>query len=43
MKRIIPLNKEQIALVEENLSVIDTVIFSRIIIDKKKFLYIELF
>ena len=28
MKRIIPLNKEQIALVEENLSVIDTVIFS---------------
>ena len=37
MKRIIPLSKEQIALVEENLSVIDTVIFSRIIIDKKKF------
>lgn len=33
MKRIIPLNEKQIALVEENISVIKTVICSRIIID----------
>lgn len=37
MKRIIPLSREQIALVEQNISIINTVIFSRIIIDKSKF------
>lgn len=37
MKRIIPLNEKQIALVEENISVIKTVICSRIIIDKNIF------
>lgn len=37
MKRIIPLNEKQIALVEDNISVIKTVICSRIIIDKNIF------
>lgn len=37
MKRIIPLNEKQIALAEENISVIKTVICSRIIIDKNIF------
>lgn len=37
MKRIIPLSEKQIALVEENISVIKTVICSRIIIDKNIF------
>lgn len=33
MSKIIPLTKEQVALVEQNVSVIDTVIFTRIIFD----------
>ena len=37
MERIIPLNKNQIALVEGNISVIDTVIFSRIIFDNSSY------
>ena len=37
MERIIPLNKTQIALVEGNISVIDTVIFSRIIFDNSSY------
>ena len=37
MKRIIPLSKEQIALVENNVSVINIVIFSKIIIDNSKY------
>lgn len=37
IERIIPLDKNQIALVENNISVINTVIFSRIIIDKNTY------
>ena len=37
MERIIPLNKTQIALVEDNISVIDAVIFSRIIFDNNSY------
>lgn len=37
MERIIPLSKEQIRLVEENISVIKTVIYTRIIFDKSVF------
>ena len=37
MERILPLTSEQISLVEENISVIDTVIFSRIIYDNNSY------
>lgn len=37
MERIIPLNKNQIALVEDNISVVDAVIFSRIIFDNSSY------
>lgn len=37
MKKIIPLNKEQIALVEENVSVVDLVVFSKIIYNNNVF------
>ena len=37
MKRIIPLNEVQIAMVEDNVSVINSVIFSRIIYDNNTY------
>ena len=37
MKRIIPLNEVQIAMVEDNVSVINSVIFSRIIFDNNTY------